>query len=493
MGKVSLKVDDNLNYLKNLFGNGINLINNKLELPESHLLIGLDYISSISDKEMIQRHMVMPLLQCKIKSFQNPDNALQIIQAQVISATDIRMTNEMSEVISHLLNGDTALFVENATSALIIGSRKVEKRSVEAPENESTVLGSQESFTDDIETNSSLIIKRLPVQNLHIEEFTVGTLSQTKLKLIWLDGVANPEFINEARSRIQRIDIDSVNGIGAVAELIEDKPLSLFPKYRQSERPDVVSKNLTDGRFAIICSNSPFAIMAPSMFWDNFKTMDDYEERSLVSSYLRLVRYLSFLITTLLSSLYLSFVTYNQAIIPPTLALSIASGREGVPLPSILELLLLTLSISIIREAGLRMHGSVGYFMGTMAAVLIGQSVVMAGYISPALIIVVAISTISSFAITSTTMLYPARLLNYFFILLSGMFGIFGVISGIIIVFWHLCTLNTFGVAYLYPLLPFDKNGFDDVFIRPRLSVLVKRMKKLSPHNRLRSGYKSSN
>lgn len=459
------------------------LVQSKLELPENHLPVGLAYVLSVSDKTIIREHLVAPLLQCKINLSQNPDNTLRIIQTQVISATDTKATNEMPEVISHLLNGDTVLFIENAASALIIGSRKVEKRSVQAPENESTVLGSQESFTDDIETNTSLIIKRLPVPNLQIEEFTVGKLSQTKLKLIWLEGVANPELIYEARSRIQKIDIDSVNGIGTVAELIEDKPLSLFPKYRQTERPDVVSKNLADGRFAVICSNNPFAMIAPAMFWDNFRTMDDYEERSLVSSYLRIIRYLSFFITTLLSALYLSFVTYNQAIVPPTLALSIASGREGVPFPSILELLMLTVSISIIREAGLRMHGSVGYFIGSMAAVLIGQSVVMAGYISPSLIIVVAISTISSFAITSTTMLYPARLLNYFFILLAGMFGIFGVISGVIIVLWHLCTLSSFGVAYLYPLLPYDKNGFKDVFIRPRLSTLTKRMKKLSPFN----------
>lgn len=192
----------------------------------------------------------------------------------------------------------------------------------------------------------------------------------------------------------------------------------------------------------------------------------------------------------MLSSLYLSYVTYNQAIVPPTLALSIATGREGVPLPSILELLLLSVAISIIREAGLRMHGSVGYFVGALAAVVIGQAVVTAGYVSPALIIVVAVSTISSFAITSTTLLYPARLMNYFFIFLAGSFGIFGVINGVIIILWRLCSFSSFGVPYLYPVLPYDKEGLKDAFIRPGLKYLKKRMKALSPSNIVRSGDK---
>ena len=218
--------------------------------------------------------------------------------------------------------------------------------------------------------------------------------------------------------------------------------------------------------------------------------MDDYEERTLASSYLRIVRYIAFMLCTLVSALYLAFVTYNQAIVPSALALSIAAGRESVPFPSVVELLGLTVSITIIREAGIRMPQSVSYFVGTLAAVVIGQAIVTAGYVSPSLIIVVATATISSFAISTTTLLYPARLLNYFFILLAGVFGIFGVINGVIIVFWQVASNSSFGVPYLYPLLPFDKNGFKDVFIRSPFATLNKRMKRLSPKNRVKVGQK---
>lgn len=291
---ISPAVEDNLTFLKNYFGNGMNFIESRYEILENHIPAGLVYISSVADKEVIQNHVVAPLLQSGKLLRQHPGNILSFIKAQVISVTEAKQAGSMAEIIGNILNGDTVLFIEGVNSALIIGSRKVEKRSVESPENESTVLGSQESFTDDLETNTSLIIKRLPVQNLRFEEFTVGTLTCTKLRLIWLEGVSNPTAINEARIRIQKIDIDRVDGIGVIAELIEDKPMALFPKYRQTERPDVTVKNLTDGRFAVICDNSPFAFIAPCLFWDHFKTTDDYQERPLVSGYLRIIRYVSF-------------------------------------------------------------------------------------------------------------------------------------------------------------------------------------------------------
>jgi hypothetical protein len=198
--------------------------------------------------------------------------------------------------------------------------------------------------------------------------------------------------------------------------------------------------------------------------------------------------YIAVMLAAASPSLYLAFVTYNQAIIPPTLALSIAAGREGVPLPTVIELILMSLAMSVIREAGLRMTGSVGYFIGTLAAVLIGQSIVTAGYVSSSLIIVVAAATISSFAISTTTMVYPVKILDFFFIVLAGLFGIFGIVNGLIILFWHLVSLNSFGVPYLYPVIPFDKDGFKDTFVRSSYRKLKKRTKRLAPQNRVREG-----
>lgn len=472
-------IDENFGFLHSILGDGLGLVEGKYDVLEGQAQVGVAYIEGITDIKLISSQVIEPLLKGKIDAKIGFDGILLLMQSKFISIPNTKRTDQMEQVVDSLLNGNTVLFIDHLDTALIIGSRKVEKRAIEKPENEVTVFASKDSFIEDLETNCSMIIRRLPTPDLHIETFTVGVLSHTKVKLLWFEGTANTNAVEEARRRIKSIDIDTVYGIGALAELIEDAPWSVFPKYRQSQRPDIIAKSLIDGQFAILCSNSPFALAAPISFWDHFKTMDDYVERSLVSSFLRMARFIAFILSIQIAPVYLAFVAYNHSIVPPPLALNIANGREGVPFPSVVELFILTFAITLIREASMRVSGSVGFFIGVLSAIVIGTAAVDAGYVSASVIIVAAIAAISSFAISTTTLIYPARLINYFLILLAGAFGLFGVINGTVIIFWHLAALESFGVPYLYPFVPFDLEGMKDTFIRAPYSVLKKRCKKL--------------
>lgn len=483
-------IDENFGFLTSIFGNSIGLTQTKYEILENEAQVGITYIQNIVDKNMISSHIITPLIETKITEAFDAQNLSILIQSKLIHIPDIKKSCEMKQVVDSLLNGYTIVFLQGAKEAFVIGCRKVESRAVEAPNNEVTVLASMDSFTEDIETNCSMIIRRLTTPDLHFEQFTVGSLSHTKVKLLWLDGISNLTVVDEVRKRIEKIDIDSVDGIGGLAELIVENPLSIFPKYRQTQRPDLVAKKLTEGYTAVLCSNSPFAMVAPMFFVDNFKTMDDYSETTFISSFLRLIRVFAFLLSTSLSALYLSFVTYNQAIVPPTLAINIAIGRDGVPFPSIIEVLILSLAISIIREASLRLPGSVGYFIGSLAAVVIGQAAVTAGYVSASVIIVIAISAISSYAISTTTMVYPARLINYFMIICAGTFGMFGVINGIMLVTWHMVSIRSFGMPYMYPLVPFDIEAIKDSLIRAPLKNKKNRPGILVHDNSVKMGSK---
>ncbi|MDP4180606.1 MAG: spore germination protein [Bacillota bacterium] len=481
-------VEENLSFIGKTIGDAVDLVEDRHFIFGGKVKAGLAYIKVLADKDLLSRNVIEPLLENNKEVNKHPGEILPMIQTSIISASITYITDEMQQVIDAILLGDTALFLDNSGKALIIGSQKITKRPIEKPENEATVLGSQESFTDNIDTNISLILKRLPVRQLRMEAFTVGRLSRTAVRLVWLDGIINPKIVEDVKKRIESIDIDIVDGLGVLTELIEESPWSLFPKFKQTERPDMVSRFLSNGCFAIISNNSPFAVVAPFTLWDNFKTMDDYEERLTSSSYLRIVRYMAFLVSVLITPIYLSLVTYNHTVVPSTLAINIAAGREGVPFPTVLEVILMSFTMSIVREAGLRMPGSVGYFIGTLAAVLIGQSIVTAGYVSSALIIVIAVSTIAAFAISATTLVYTSRLLNYFLILLAGFFGIFGLINGSIFIFWHLLSLRTFGLPYLYPVVPFDLEQWKDTFIRAQFRNLKRRSRVLAPYNRVRKG-----
>ena len=486
--RVFSSADENFGFITRILGKSIGLITGKYDILEGKAQAGVAYIESITNQELVSHQILEPLLKGKADENTSFGTILTLIQTKFIAVPNVKTTNRLEQVVENLLIGNTALFITGINTALIIDSRKIEKRSLEKPDNEGTVLSSLEAFIEDIEINCSMIIKRLPIPNLHFELFSVGILSKTKVKLIWIEGIANAGIVAEARRRIQKIDIDTVDGIGILSELIEDTPLSIFPKFQQTQRPDLVAKALANGQFAVLCNNSPFAFLAPIAFWDNFKSMDDYAELTITACYLRLGRIIAYAFSVIISPLYLAFVTYNQIIVPQSLAVTIAAGREGVPFPSGVELLLMTFGMTIIREAALRIPGSVGYFIGTLAAIVIGQAAVAAGYVSASIIIVVAISEISSFAVATTRITYTSRLINYSFIILAGFLGMFGLICGIVIIFWHLSSLESFGVPYLYPFIPFDLEGMKDTFIRMRLSVLKKRLRILAPFNRVRIG-----
>lgn len=483
---VFLSIEENFGFLDSVLGPGIGLVKARYEVLDGRILVGLVYVESMADVKMLSSHLVEPLQKGLLDCDAGLGNSLAQIKAQLISVPDTTITSDMKQAMGSLFNGGSLLFVDGIDSTLVIESSKAEVRGIEKPDNEVTVSAAMDSFTEDLDVNCSLIIRRLPTPALHFESFTVGQLSKTTVKLIWLKGIANEKVVEEARRRIKQVDIDNVEGTGVLAELIRDHPLSIYPTYRQTQRPDMTSRHLTDGAFAILCSNSPFAFTAPVSFWDNFKTMDDYAEATVVGSYLRLSRILSFILSILVSPLYLAFVTFNHTIVPPALALNIATGRQGVPFPSVVELLVLTLSITVIREASMRISGSVGFFIGTLSAIVIGQASVTAGYVSASVIIVSAVTAITSFAVSAPALAYTSRLTNYFLILLASVFGMFGVINGLVLVILHITSLKSFGVPYLYPLVPFSPAGLKDALIRAPQNTLRQRLRILAPFNQVR-------
>lgn len=486
-GGIFSTIDDNFEYLDNELGKDIGLVKGKYTVLGGHLQIGLVYLYNMADGKSVSRFVIEPLLAVQDDLGTIPEDIFSTIQSKVVCMPQTIISTDMKEVTESLLYGNTVLFIEGKNSVLVINSRSPEIRPIVKPDLEANILASQDAFNEDLETNCSLIIRRLPISSLRFESFTVGSLSRTKTKMLWIEGIADPSVVTEVRSRIQQINTDFVDNIGVLAELIEDKPFSVFPKYKQTQRPDLVARRLADGHVAILCDNSPFAMFVPIFFWNFFETMDDYSDRSSTVSYLRVIRMLAFLLSLLVSPLYLAFVTYNHAIVPPALALNIASGREGVPFPSAVELLGMTIAIGIIREASLRVPGNMGFFIGVMAAIVIGQSAVTAGYVSASVIIVVSISAISTYAISTTTMIYPSGILNIFLLLLAGGFGMFGLINGIALILWHMVSLESFGKPFMYPLVPIDLYALKATIIRAPFYVLNRRFELLAPNNRIRT------
>jgi spore germination protein KA len=479
-------IDANFAFIKSVLGNGIGLIDKTYMMRQSGIQIGLIYIDCLTDKKIMSSQIIEPLLKENSTLTPGQEDILEKIKTSVIFSPNASVTAQMEEVFTGLLDGSAILFVNETNRALIIESRILQNRPIEKPETEATMMGSLDSLTENIATNCYLINKRLQSPNLRFEKFSVGRLSKTEVKLLWIDGIARTSAVDDVRNRIQKIDIDALEGIGMLGELIRDRPSSIFPTFKQTQRPDVVSKNLTEGQFAVLCDNSPFAFIGPVSFWDHFKTMDDYAQDPVASSYLRIVRYISYVLCTTISPLYLAFVAFNHIVVPESLAQNIAKGRDAVPFPSFLEIILLTIMLTIIREASLRIPGTTGYFIGTMSAIVVGQASVSAGYVSASVIIVISVSVISSYAVSSSSLLYTTRIINYFLIILAGTFGMFGLINGVLLIIWHMTCIESFSLPYLYPVVPFDFNAIKDTITRMPLKKLNKRFGLYTSTNKTR-------
>lgn len=490
--RVSSTLKENLHFLSNLLGDDKELVVGKFEISGSQEKAGIVYISSMVDKFMVNQHILTPLMLDSYRGKSRPKlrsrYRLDDIRSSLLTSMDLKETEQMPDVVEGVLKGNTVFFLDGAATALIIDTKGFKQRSISTPETEISVRGTKSGFVEDIVTNFSLLRRFLATPDLRYESFTLGRVSRTEVRLAWIEGIANPKIIEEARRRINRIDIDCVFGVGMIAELIEDTPSYIWPQYRLTERPDVLAANLAEGRFCIFCNGTPYVMLAPVFFSQDLQTVDDYAEKAIMGSFFRIVRQVAFWISLIGSGFYLSLVSYHPSLIPPTLAIRIAQGRHGVPFPTVVEMLLMTVIIDVLREAGVRLPKAVGAAVGILGAVIIGQAAVSAGFVSPAMIIVVAISAISNFAIPTTELANGVRLVNYVFIVLSGLMGIFGLTLGGICVLWRLMTQRSFGIPVFYPIAPRETYGLKDTLVRLPLWTLHRRPSLLAPENQIRVG-----
>lgn len=467
---ISSSLKENIDFIKKLFSQDHWLKQSEFKLPDTGKPAGVLYIEGLADVGFVNHGIVNRFSNRGLdnKNTGGPlyGSYLQLIKESFFPTLELKETGQMEQAVSALLDGNTCLFIDGENKALIISTRMIEKRSIDTSETEASIYGNKEAFTEDIKTNCMMIRRRLPTPDLQFKSFSLGRLSHTNTILMWIEGITNPKFIGEAVERIQRIDVDNIFGVSMISEMTEDAPLSIWPKYKMTEKPDAVVAGLAEGRFAILCDGNPFALIAPVEFWQVFQSPDDYAEKPVTGSFLRFIRILAFFISTLLSPLYLAFTTYNHTILPPDLAVHISTGRQDVPFPSIIEVILMTMVIDILYEAGARLPKTIGGAIGVLGAVVIGQSAVAAGYVSPSIIIIIAVTTVAGFTFPQTLIYWPTRLINYSLIIVTGILGLYGLLLGFTVIVWHLVSLRSFGIPFFYPVAPFNTDSIKDTLIR---------------------------
>ena len=300
-------------------------------------------------------------------------------------------------------------------------------------------------------------------------------LTNTQVCIVYINGIVNQDILAELKARFKKIKADAILDVSYIEEYIEDAPNSLVRTAYYTEKPDVLAGKILEGRIGIICDGSPNVITVPKIFIEDLMDSEDYYSKPKFASFLRIIRYLSFFISIFLVGIYIAITNFHQEMIPTQLLITLAGQREGVPFPSLLEALLMILFYEIIKEAGLRLPKNIGQTVTLIGGLVIGQAAVEAGLVSAIMVIVVSAAGVSEFVIPQLReMIVIYRIL---FIILGGLFGMFGIFSGLIISSFHLLSIKSFGVPYLFPIAPYDKEGFKDFLRRAPLKKMNYRPK----------------
>ncbi|QRG65084.1 spore germination protein [Brevibacillus choshinensis] len=422
----------------------------------------LIYIDGLANIEELDARVLAPLMAGRGNIEMSTNDFLQ----RAIPVSKWHDINSVEACVESISCGYPVLLIDQQELAISIGLPKWEKRSIEEPAAEGVVRGPREGFTESIGVNTSLLRRLIKTPALKMERKQVGGLTKTYVVVAYIEGVVDPSLITEVNSRLDRIDMDGILESSYIEEMIEDQPASPFPQILSTERPDVVCGNLLEGRIAIIVDGTPFVLIAPTTLFSLLQSSEDYYQRSIAGTAIRWLRYLFTSMSLVLPSLYVALITYHHEMVPTSLLISMASSREAVPFPALVEAMLMEITFEALREAGVRLPKQIGAAVSIVGALVIGQAAVQAGLISAPMVIVVAITGIASFMIPHYIAGISIRILRFPMMLLAGTLGLLGIMLGIILVVVHLCSLRSFGVPYLSPIGPLKVGELKDTLIR---------------------------
>jgi len=381
---------------------------------------------------------------------------------------------DLDSVALKLVNGFcVVLFPE--VGALAFEVKTGEKRGLSAPEVENTVKGPKDAFVETVRSNTSLIRRHLRSPDLRLHETTVGKRSITNVTVVYMEGLTNPNMVEQMQARLNEIDIDGFLTSAAVEEYITGSRITAFPLIQYTERTDRFCQGILEGRVGLLVDGLPLGYLAPA---DLMYLMDSAEDRNrdfIAASALRIMRYLALLTSLLLPGIYIALATYHQAVIPLPMLRSIIESKQAVPFSVMTEVLGLLIAFELLQESGIHLPQAVGQSVSVVGGIVVGTAAVEAGLISPIALIVVSITGICGFVLPNRDLAEAVRVWRFAIASLSAVGGLYGTVAGLVILLIHLSSLHCLGVAYL---------SHSGRILRPQLKHMKMRNPKLNPLDR---------
>lgn len=407
------------------------------------------------------------------------DNLISVLQENISISKVKKLDLTQDDIFYYLYSGFTCIIYDG--KILAVETRGSLDRSINVPINENTIRGPKDAFIENFQSNVGLIRKRIKSEQLVLEQEIAGRRSKNKIGLLYSKDIAKPELIDYIKTKLKNIDIDGIIDSNYIAELIRDSDKSNFPTIISTERPDLASFYILEGRAAIIVENSPFILIVPAFVTDFINNIEDYFQNSNNITFTKVIRYIAFFITLFMPAFYISLITFNQEAIPTPLLISFIAQRKGVPFPAFIEALLMIISFEILREGDYRVPTVASSTLSIVGALILGEAAVSAGIVSPIMIIVIAITTISGLLFSDINLANTLRKWRIIMLLFAGISGLIGIAIGSLLLITKLASTTSFTKPFTYPLAPVNKTTiFERIFRRKNIAHDTKRMKILT-------------
>lgn len=470
-GEISGRLKEDTALLKEMLSETADLVLKGLEVGGRDLCFvmteGMVSLSLLA--QMVSR----PLLGHDFGEEPSPLEIRDFILRQTVMAADQKTVKTLEETVKFSMSGFVVILIDGLEEAVALGAQGFSFRSVGEPDSEVNERGSREGFTEPLKINMTLIRRRVKSGALKFESFQVGEKSRTDGCLVYMTDAADPALVDEVRRRLREVRLPLVLDTGYLRPFLEGDTLSPFSEVGVTERPDTLCARIAEGRVAVLLDGTPYALITPTLFIEHFQSFDDYAHRPYFTTFVRFLKVISFLLTILLPGAYVALATFHPESLPHLLLFNIVSAEETTPFPLMLEALLIHFIYEIMREAGLRLPRPIGHAVGIVGALVIGDAAVTAGLIGSPMVMVVALTALSSFVVPS---LYePMAVLRFAFILIGGLTGIYGIALGCGAVLLNACRISNLGVPFTAPLSPFTLSAMRDTLIRAGWKKMGKR------------------
>lgn len=487
--KLSKDLTKNMEALRKRFSDCGDVIQREIRIGGGGGRLFLVYIDNIVDGEAIQEYiMTNVMLRSEEEGTQG---RLESLMEKSIAIGELGKLETLEEVCDAVLLGDTAILMDGDSFALQASTKKFPSRGVNRAETEVVVQGPKDAFTEVMATNIVLTRRRIRDTRLKVKRKKAGKRSKTDIGLLYMEDLVRPETLRKVEEQLDQLDLDHLPDSGYAEQLLEKRQYSPFPQLQLTERPDKTASALLEGRIALLLDNTPYAILLPATLNLFFQAAEDYYDRWEIMSFLRLLRYGAAILAVLLPGVYVAFSVYHPQLLPTALALKVAASRSAIPFSVIGEVISMELAFELLREAGIRLPSPVSSTIGIVGGIIIGSAAVEAGLVSPAIVIVAALTGISSFVIPNVSIVSALRISKYLVLFLASFFGLLGVWIGCLLLLAHLSSLTSYGIPYLYPFCSSSVNedvDWEDSIFRLPLSKMKRRPIFTRPMGRKRKG-----